>query len=108
MNTIYAYHKNGKIFRKQWNDITEIPIPDNEHIIVKRNEQGEITHWVISEYFLSTFEFKLIKDTFKQCFGLQSCFKSDRTQPFAITALSERTGLKIEFIKNNLEEIINL
>ena len=57
---------------------------------------------------LNDFETQLIKDTFKQCFGLQSCLKSVRTQHDAITALSERTGLRIEFIKNNLEQIINL
>ena len=57
---------------------------------------------------MNNFEMQLIKDTFKQCFGLQSCLKSVRTQGDAIVSLSERTGLRIDFIKSNLEEIINL
>lgn len=58
--------------------------------------------------YLNEFETQLIKDTFKQCYGLQSCLKSVRTQGDSIIALSERTGLRKEFIKANLEEIINL
>jgi hypothetical protein len=54
------------------------------------------------------FESRIIKDTFAKCFGLQSCLKSVRTQGDAIVALSERTGLRISFIKDNLEQIINL
>ena len=57
---------------------------------------------------MSNFEAKLIKDTFNQCFGLQSCLKSVRTQGDAIVSLSERTGLRILFIKDNLETICNL
>lgn len=57
---------------------------------------------------MSIFETQLIKDTFKQCFGLQSCLKSVRTQGDAIVSLSERTGLRIDFIKANLDEIINI
>lgn len=57
---------------------------------------------------MNNFEIKLIKDTFSKCFGLQSCLKSVRTQGDAIIALSERTGLRIDFIKANLEEIINI
>jgi len=62
----------------------------------------------IPKLFLNDFERQLIKDTFKQCYGLKSCLKSVRTQGDAIVSLSERTGLRIEFIKNNLEQIINL
>ena len=58
--------------------------------------------------FLNNFETKLIKDTFAKCFGLQSCLKSVKTQNDAIIALSERTGLRIEHIKFNLETICNL
>jgi hypothetical protein len=57
---------------------------------------------------LNDFERELIQTTFKQCFGLKSCLNSVRSQHDAIVALSERTGLRIEFIKANLEEIINL
>ena len=57
---------------------------------------------------MNNFEMQLIKDTFKQCFGLQSCLKSVRTHGDAIVSLSERTGLRIDFIKANLEEIINI
>lgn len=62
----------------------------------------------LEKLFLNDFEKKLIKDTFSKCFGLQSCLKSVRTQHDAIIALSERTGLRIEFIKSNLNEIIEL
>lgn len=57
---------------------------------------------------MSNFETQLIKDTFSKCFGLQSCLKSVRTQYQAVNALSERTGLKKEYILNNLETICNL
>lgn len=57
---------------------------------------------------MSDFEKQIIKDTFTKCFGLQSCLKSVRTQSDAIIALSERTGLRIEHIKFNLETICNL
>ena len=62
----------------------------------------------IMEALLNNFETKLIKDTFIKCFGLQSCLKSIRTQNDAIIALSERTGLRIDFIKENIEQIANL
>ena len=54
---------------------------------------------------MNSFETKLIKDTFSKCFGMQSCLKSVRTQGDAIVSLSERTGLRILFIKDNLETI---
>lgn len=57
---------------------------------------------------INDFEKQLMKDTFNKYFGLQSCLKSVRTQGDAIVALSEKTGLRIEFIKSNLEQIINL
>lgn len=57
---------------------------------------------------MNSFETKLIKDTFSKCFGMQSCLKSVRTQGDAIVSLSERTGLRILFIKDNLETICNL
>ena len=62
----------------------------------------------LNKHNFSDFEAKLIKDTFAKCFGLQSCLKSVRTQGNAIVALSEKTGLRISFIKDNLEQIINL
>lgn len=57
---------------------------------------------------MSNFEIQLIKDTFAKCFGLQLCLKSVRTQGDAIISLSERTGFRISFIKDNLETICNL
>ena len=57
---------------------------------------------------MSNFEIQIIKDTFSKCFGLQSCLKSVRTQGDAIVALSERTGLRKEYILSNLETICNL
>lgn len=60
------------------------------------------------DYEMTNFEKQLIKDAFNKSYGLQSCLKSVRTQKDAIIALSERTGLRKNFIETNLEQIINL
>lgn len=62
----------------------------------------------LNKHDFNDFEAKLIKDTFAKCFGLKSCLKSVRTQGDAIVVLFEKTGLRISFIKDNLEQIINL
>lgn len=57
---------------------------------------------------METYQIQLIQTTFTNCFGLKSCLKSVRTQNDAIIALSERTGLRKQFIVDNLVEICNL
>ena len=57
---------------------------------------------------LNEFEKETIKTVFKQCFGMQSCLRSERTQKSTIDSLASRTGFNRTFLQDNIEEICNL
>ncbi len=57
---------------------------------------------------LNEFEKETIKAVLKQCFGMQSCLRSERTQKSTIDSLASRTGFNRTFLQDNIEEICNL
>lgn len=60
---------------------------------------------------MERFEIEIIKKAFNRCYGLQDAFKGktqqlgSRTGPILIGALAEETGMRIDFIKENILEI---
>lgn len=46
---------------------------------------------------------QLICDTFNQCFGLQDCVK--KGLPYSLETLSRKSGIRLQYLKENLEEI---
>lgn len=63
---------------------------------------------------LSQYEILQIRDAFKRCYGLQSALQSAATKDDSlflqatIEATARQSGLRVEHIKNNIEEICKL
>lgn len=63
---------------------------------------------------LQPYEILQIQDAFKSCYGLQSSLQTAATKDdslflqAAIEATARQSGLRVEHIKNNIEEIIEL
>jgi len=60
---------------------------------------------------LNSFEKEQIEKTFKRCYGLQSALQKTNDSLLrrgAIESLAFQSGLRKEFIEDNLEEILNL
>lgn len=61
---------------------------------------------------MNEFEIQQIENAFKRCFGLQSAVKrsveDELLQRAVVESLSYQSGLRRDFIKNNLEQIAQL
>lgn len=59
---------------------------------------------------MTLFEKEQVQKAFQRCFGLKETLHSEDSlvKRAAITSLAYQSGLREEFIKNNLEEILKL